>query len=538
MTWWGWGAPGHDAALPEHALRFLAAEVGLAEQARGPVDLAAVRLRESALPAGVLQRLLAICGADGARTDREARVWHAAGKSYPDLVRQRTGDCAVAPDVVALPRGDEQVRAVLECCAAAELAVVPFGGGTSVVGGVEPLRGRFRAVVTLDLGRMDRVIEVDPKALVVGVEPGLRLPALEVALAGHGLTLGHFPQSYEFATVGGCAATRSAGQASTGYGRFEELVRGVRLAAPAGELDARAVPATAAGPDLRALVVGSEGTLGVITGLSLSVRPRPPLTRHEGFVLPDFGSGVEALRALAQERAGPDVVRLSDEQETRASLALAGEGGWLRRVGFAYVRARGRAAGALLICGWEGEENEAIGRRARSVAVLRRHDALSLGQAAGAAWVRTRFHGPYLRDALLARGVLVDTLETATSWSRLEALYDAVGVALRGALDRRGTPPLVLCHVSHVYESGASLYFTFLARQEEGAELEQWRAAKCAASEAIMANGGTITHHHAVGTDHLPWMEAEVGSLGLDLIRAAKQTLDPVGVMNPGKLLP
>jgi alkyldihydroxyacetonephosphate synthase len=538
MRWWGWGDPDHPPVLPDHAVAFLRDEVGLTPQARPPVSLEQVRVADPALPDGARDRLVAAVGPEHVRDDLEARVVHAAGKSYPDLVRQRAGDCEQAPDAVVYPSDHEEVLAVLAACAEAHVAVVPFGGGTSVVGGVEPVRGEFPAVVALDLRRLDHVTGVDRRSLTALLEPGLRGPHAEAQLNAQGLTLGHFPQSYEYATIGGYVATRSAGQASTGYGRIDELVLGLRCASPAGELNFPPHPASAAGPDLRELIVGSEGTLGVITLAAFDVRPAPESKRYEGWFFRDFAAGVEAFRALEQEHAAPDVARLSDEQETRMSLALAGRDGLKARAGGAYLRLRGYEGGCLVIFGWEGTEDDVVRRASRTEAMARRAGGLPLGRSPGETWAAGRFAGPYLRDDLLSLGVMVETLETATSWTKLPELHAAVGDALRDVLGARGTPPLVMCHVSHLYPSGASLYFTFLARQEEGAELAQWAAAKRAAGDAIVAQGATITHHHAIGRDHLPWMRAEDGPLGLAALRAVKGELDPAGIMNPGKLLP
>jgi alkyldihydroxyacetonephosphate synthase len=538
MRWWGWGDPDHGSTLPEHAVEFLRAEVGIAESPRPPVDLEQVRLGAPALSGDARARLASVVGADNVRDDPLTRVLHAAGKSYPDLVRQRAGDCETAPDAVVLPGGPEEVLAVLEACAAARVAVVPFGGGTSVVGGVEPLRDGFAAVIALDLGRLDRMVGIDEASLTARLEAGLRGPEAEAQLAARGFTLGHFPQSFEYVTIGGCVATRSAGQASTGYGRIDELVLGLRCAAPVGEIDLRPLPASAAGPELRELLVGSEGTLGVITQAALKVRPAPEARRYEGWFFRDFATGADAFRTLEQHEAAPDVARLSDDEETRLSLALSGGEGLKARAGAAYLRLRGYQGGCLAIFGWEGDADDVDRRAARTGVLARRAGGLSLGRSPGEAWAAGRFAGPYLRDDMLGLGVMVETLETATQWSGLMDLHAAVGEALREALAARGTPPRVTCHVSHLYPSGASLYFTFLARQEEGAEIEQWRAAKRAASDAIVAQGATITHHHAIGRDHVPWMEAEVGRLGLAALRAVKHELDPVGIMNPGKLLP
>ncbi|MBN1527432.1 MAG: FAD-binding oxidoreductase, partial [Thermoleophilaceae bacterium] len=461
MRWWGWGDDEHGGGLPASADGFLREEIGAEPgDPRPHVPLEQVRLPEPALDARVRDALAAVVGEGGLTQDHAARVQHAAGRSYPDLVRLRSGDGLAGPDAVLLPRTAEQVRAVLEICAREGVAIVPFGGGTSVVGGVEPLRGGFGAVISLDLAGLDRVLDVDRRSLTATLEGGLFGPAAEARLGEQGLTLGHFPQSFEFSTVGGWVATRSAGQASTGYGRIDELVEAVTLAAPAGDLTTLAVPGTAAGPQLREAVVGSEGVLGVITAATLRVRPAPEQRRYEGWSFRDFEEGVEAFRVMEQADASPDVARLSDRAETRMSLALASTGSRTERLGRAYLRARGHEGGCLAIIGLDGEPDDVERRRVRTAALLRAGGGLSLGARPGEAWLRGRFAAPYLRDHLLDRSVMVETLETATTWSNVDRLYAAVGGALRDSLGARGTPPLVMCHVSHLYRSGASLYFT------------------------------------------------------------------------------
>jgi alkyldihydroxyacetonephosphate synthase len=535
MRWWGWGEDGHEVALPEQASALFEKELGIdSSRRRPPVGLEEVRLPDPRLPDAVRERLAGLLGPEHVRDDREARVGHAVGRSYPDLVRLRSGDASSAPDLVLHPGSAEQVESVLAACADARVAVVPFGGGTSVVGGVEPVVDGFAGAVSLDLRRLDRIVAIDPVSLTARLEAGLLGPEVERRLAAEGLTLGHFPQSFEYSSVGGWVATRSAGQASTGYGRIDELVEGLRFLAPAGQIDARDRPASAAGPDLRGLLVGSEGVLGVICEATLRVRPVPELRRYEGWSFRSFAEGREALRVLEQAGAAPDVARVSDEDETRVLLALASRGGWAGRVLRGYLRMARHEGGCLAIVGFEGGEEDVERRRLHASSLLRGGGGLTLGRKPGAAWLRGRFAAPYLRDELLGWGVLVDTLETATEWSNVQSLYGAVSEALRSALGERA---LVMCHVSHVYPSGASLYFTFLAAQADDA-LGQWRTAKRAASDAIVAGGGTITHHHAVGRDHAPWMRAEVGELGVELLRAAKARLDPAGIMNPGKLLP
>jgi alkyldihydroxyacetonephosphate synthase len=527
MRWWGWGEDERAAGAPDFVLAWFAAELGGLDAPRRAVALEDVRLDPPRLPEALRGRFSAIL-----RDDRLARVLHARGKSYPDLVRQRAGDCAGAPDAVLAPRDHDEVRSILEACTAAGVAVVPFGGGTSVVGGLEALRGDHHAAISLDLGALDALEALDERSQVAVAGGGLRAIELDARLAERGFTLGHYPQSYEYVSIGGCAATRSAGQASTGYGRIDELVVGARLAAPAGDLDLRAQPASAAGPELRRMVIGSEGVLGPITRVALRVRPLPEVTRNEGWAFPSFGAGAEALRRLEQDEMAPDVARLSDEIEARMGMGLAGLGSVRATALRAYLRARGVANGAVAIVGWSGGEDAVRARREGAGEVLRAEGGVSIGRPAGRAWERTRFSGPYLRDDLMDRGVLVDTLETATTWAQLFTLYRAVGDALRAHA------PLVACHISHLYATGASLYFTFMARAAPGEELARWAAAKQAASDAVVAAGATITHHHAVGRDHAAYMRAEVGETGLGALRALKRELDPAGIMNPGKLLP
>jgi len=401
---------------------------------------------------------------------------------------------------------------------------------------VSALRGDKSAVIALDLVRLDKLVEVDPVSRLAVLQAGVRGPAAERLLAGHGLTLGHVPQSFERATIGGFAATRSAGQASAGYGRFEDMVQGLRVATPAGEWRIGGAPASAAGPDLRRLVCGSEGAFGIVTEATLRVRPVPTDRYYVGLVLDGWQRGVDAVRALAQRPALPDVIRLSDVDETEVGLALGG--GLRTRLLRRYLRTRAVTEPCLLVLGWEETSPRTLAiRRSATMRVLRRFDPVSLGERAGRAWLRGRFAGPRQRDALIAAGICVETLETATRWSRLTALAEDVRGALTTSLSARGVRPLVMCHISHAYETGASLYFTVLVPRTPHDAIGQWQRAKDTASEAIVAGGGTISHHHGVGTEHRPWLATELGERGVGVLRAVKQSLDPTGILNPGKLV-
>ncbi len=532
-NWWGWGDPAVAPELDAEAKAVLSERIGELEAwplARSLEDfeLPVAEMLPSALSDAV--------GAENVFAGDEDRLRHASGCGYADLARMRMGSLDAAPDAVLMPADAGALRRVLEICKAEGIAVVPFGGGTSVVGGVEPLRGAHSRLISLDLAAL-REVTVDRRSLTARLGAGLRGPEAEAALGRQGLTLGHFPQSFEYATIGGFAATRSAGQASSGYGRFDALVASIRLLAPAGDLRTLETPHTAAGPALRELVVGSEGVLGVIPDVTVRVRPAPAVRRYEAWMAESFEVGAEIVRALAQGPGLPTIVRVSDEEETQGSLALSGPRGSAGRLFDGYLGLRKRRGGALLIVGFEGDEESVARSRALSVRALRSGGGAYLGQAAGRSWEHGRYQGPYLRDALIGMGAMVETLETSHTWSRLGELHDAVAAAIHASLERQGTPGLVFCHLSHAYADGASLYFTFISRARRGAELEQWAAVKGAACEAIVATGATITHHHAVGRDHAPYMKAEVGETGLELLRAVKERLDPSGIMNPRKLL-
>ena len=518
MLWSGWGDPERAERLPDSVAGLLRELLGVHAEPAQPVKLTEI---EPPAPRPVADLLTDIVGDEHVRTDDETRIRHTRGKSTPDLLRIRAGDASAAPDAVVLPGSHEEVAALLARCAEHRVAVVPFGGGTSVVGGLAPDGGGFAGVVALDLRRLDG-IGVDRVSRTARLGPGLRAPHAEELLNEQGYTLGHFPQSYEWASIGGFAATRSSGQASAGYGRFDEMVVGLTLATPTGTVELGRSPKSAAGPDLRQLVLGSEGAFGVITDVTVRIRPLPETQAYEGWRFSSFSEGLTAVRALAQDGPLPTVLRLSDETETMIGLARPEELGEPKSGG-----------GCLAICGYDGTEAEVASRRAGVRAVLERLGGECQGEDPGRSWARGRFAAPYLRDALLDAGVLAETLETAGFWSGLPRLHDAV----RLTLSRELPSSVVMCHVSHVYAAGASLYFTVVTAQGEE-PLARWARAKAAASDAILEAGGTISHHHGVGIDHRDWFAREVGPLGVAALRAVKDRLDPRGIMNPGVLVP
>lgn len=521
MRWNGWGDPSRAKDLPLAVRGLLPLLLGRVRRPPQPPALEDVRIRPSRLTADDVAALEDSVGADAVDVSTAGRLRHAGGRSTPDLLRRRALE-QDAPDAVVSPADHDAVRACLALAGERGLAVIPFGGGTSVVGALDPEPGPHRAVLSLDLRRLSGLLHLDTLSGEATLAAGTTGPDAEAQLSAHGLELGHFPQSFRYATIGGFAAARSSGQNSAGNGRFEAMVTGIRVATPTGDLDLGRAPGSAAGPDLLRLFLGSEGIFGVITEVRVRVHPVPTVRIFESWTFPDFAGGADALRRVVQQGAGPTVIRLSDEAETAVSLAQVG------RIGKALAK------GASVVTVFEGDE--AAARRDRTAAILAAAGGRSAGTGDAEEWAAGRFDGPYLRDALLDAGVFCETLETATTWSNLRTLKEAVEAALRDGFDAVDARSYVMCHVSHVYPTGASLYFTVLAglRREP---LGAWAEVKGRVNDAILANGGTISHHHAVGRDHAPWLAQEIGETGVRILTAVKRELDPRGIMNPGAVL-
>ena len=528
-----WGSADETPAVEDRVRDYLTQHVGLARP-WPRVDPRAEEVPPSRMRGDVVSALIDIVGAENVSVEPGARLGATGGASFADYARRRTGDVSDVPDLVVRPGHHDEVVRILTVLSAQDVAVVPVGGGTSVVGGLRMSVPR----VALVLDRLGDLLDLDPVSGIATIGPGVTGPCLEALLAARGFTLGHLPQSWERASMGGYAATRSAGQASTGYGRSDEMIESLVVATPMGTMDVGRAPSSAAGPDLRGLLIGSEGALGVITRLRLRVRRLPDTRIYDAAILPGFAAGVAAFRDAAQSRATADVMRLSDEAETATTLLMSGPTGLLAAGLDRYLRVRGvdREGASLAILGWEGTDRDLVtARRAATWRALRRHGAVSLGHRPGESWRRHRFAGPFLRDALMDAGYLVETLETATHWNGYLDLHADVNQALHSAL-QVPPGPYVMSHLSHVYETGASLYTTVIAVADQADPLAQWARAKSAATDAIMESNATVTHHHAVGRDHAPWLEAEIGSLGIDVLRATKHAVDPRGVLNPGVL--
>lgn len=526
--WNGWGDDGVAASLPATASRFLEPLVGPSRQ---PVDASLEDVVASVPPSRLPAHPLV-------SSDQLDRVRHARGQSLPDWVALRSGRIDGFPDGVARPGTDADVRALLGFAAATGARVVPYGGGTSVVGGITPPPGDA-PVLTVDLERMTSLRRLDERSGLATFGAGVAGPDLEAHLRTRGWTLGHYPQSFEYSTLGGWVATRSSGQQSLAYGRIEALFAGGRVEAPAGTLELPPHPASAAGPDLRQLVLGSEGRLGILTE---AIVRATPLASREWFgaaFLPDLERGLDAARALAQARLPLALVRLSTPAETVTTLALADRPratSLLAR----YLRVRGVGARrCLLILGAVGRTRQVATTQREALAIVARHGGVSAPGGLARAWHRERFRSPYLRNALWDAGYAVDTLETALDWGRVGDLLAVLAPGLRRGLEGVGERVHAFTHLSHVYPSGSSLYTTYLFRlaADPDETLRRWATLKGLASRAIVEHGGTISHQHGVGVDHAPYLEAEKGALGMAVLRDVARRVDPDGLMNPGKLL-
>ena len=540
-SWQGWGW--EDAALTDDQGAKLATAIGgrfgIAPPAPAtPMPLDSVVLRSPRI--GPPDSLAHLCS-----TDRRDRALHTYGRSYRDTVRLLRGELPQPPDLVARPADEADVVALLDWCGSAGIAVIPFGGGSSVVGGVEADVGDgFTGVVSLDMTRLDRVLDIDRTSRAARIQAGALGPVLEDQLRPHGLTLRHYPQSFEFSTLGGWLATRSGGHFATVFTHIDDLCESMRVVTPTGVAESRRLPGSGAGPSPDRLFLGSEGTLGVITEAWMRLQDRPRWKSSAGVEFPDLASGAEAVRALAQSGLFPVNCRLLDAGEALLSARIS------------------PGAGALLVLGFESADHPVDHPMGRALELCRDHggtlpeppsstdrgahrgddegkgdrDTAGRDGAAGE-WRNSFLRAPYTRDALVRLGVICETFETACTWDSFPELHAAVTTAVEDALARICGAGWVTCRFTHAYPDGVAPYFSVLAPGRPGSELAQWAEIKAAAADALLAAGGTITHHHAVGRDHRPWYDRQRPEPFASALRAAKSALDPAGILNPGVLV-
>jgi alkyldihydroxyacetonephosphate synthase len=549
MKWWGWGDEGvafTDADKPELG-PFLERVLGLdvhSPTAR-PVAFADLDVAEPSLGDELRGELEAAVGPAHVSTEAHDRVVHARGKSLRDLVRHRAGDIGRLPDVVVRPGDEDAVVAVLRAALDSDAVVIPFGGGTNISGSLEVPGDEARTVISVDLGRMDRVLAIDDAARLARVQPGVFGPQLEEQLCARGWTAGHFPDSFTHSTLGGWIATRSSGMQSDKYGDITDLTRGVRVATPAGTLVTRPVPHTSTGPSVREMVLGSEGRLGIITEATIHVHRVPERRVILGYLFPDWSRALSAMQQIAAGEASPSVTRVSDANETRFSFAT-------KKGSSAVDRVKSKALGTYLerrrdydledMClsfiGYEGTKRHVATQRRRVGRIVSRHGGLCIGSGPGELYDQKKFDTPYIRDFLLDRGALADVSETSAPWSALPTLYANVMSAAQRAFDECGVMGYIMCHLSHSYHAGACLYFTFgFVPADDREPLEQYDLVKSAIQQAFIDSGGTLSHHHAVGTEHAQWLEEDISAPGVAMLRALFDGIDPGANLNPGKIV-
>ncbi|MBI3551294.1 MAG: FAD-binding oxidoreductase [Elusimicrobia bacterium] len=544
MKWWGWGDPKISFSI-EHKPNlwpWIAKTLDVREMRENPpVSRDSVRMPEPVRNESFLRGLKTALSQNQIAGDEDVRLDHSYGKSYPDLFYARRGIIRRAPDLVVFPESHDEVEKIVALACEHGVSVIPFGGGTNIVGGVNP-KETGRMVVTLSLARMNRLLSLDPRSNIAVIEAGSLGPKLEADLQAKGYSLGHFPDSFEFSTLGGWIATRSAGMQSDAYGKIEDMVVALKMVTPQGTLTTRTVPASSAGPDLNRLMAGSEGTLGVITECTMRVHAFPAARDYRGILFPTFEDGLAAIEDCLNSDRHPSLIRLQDTFETELAFNMkaptTGLKGFIQNQFKKILKARGYHFPAIMILGVEGEKLNVRRTRDEALAIIKKHKGFDLGLEVGAVWQKDKFNLPYLRDFVMDRGILCDVAETSTPWANVLPLYTKVRETMNAKFAADGTPGFIGCHLSHTYKAGACLYFTYACRQQPGRELEQYYALKKLVTETFLKNGAALTHHHAVGTEHRPWMEQEVSKTGLTALRALKSGLDPEGLFNPGKLIP
>ena len=550
MKWWGWGD--EDVAFSHEdkpGLRpFIQQHLGLdvSRPTEPSKDFSALEIPAPVLSDGLRQALTDAVGAQHVTDDALERVVHARGKSFRDLVRQRRGDLSRVPDVVVRPGSEDEVTGVLQAALAADAVLIAFGGGSSISGSLEPEADEERTIVSVDMGRLDRVLSVDALSRTARVQAGVLGPQLEQQLNAQGWTFGHFPDSFSHSTLGGWIATRSSGMQSDRYGDIADLTRGVRVVTPAGTLVTRPVPSASTGPSLREMVLGSEGRLGLITEATVHVRRIPAERVILGYLFGAFDAGLAAMQEISASEAAPSVTRVSDAPETLFSFATRRRSSLLDRVksqALTTFLQRRKGFDLTQMClgfvGYEGSGAHVTAQRKAVGRIVARHGGLCIGSSPGELYDQKKFDTPYIRDFLLDRGVVADVSETAAPWSELTGVYDAVRTAAHGAFARLGVQGYLMCHLSHSYHSGACLYFTFafLPAPGGGEALEQYDEVKGAVQQAFVDSAGTLSHHHAVGTEHQPWLEQDVSAPGVALLQALFAGADPGANLNPGKIV-
>ena len=545
MKWWGWGVEGVAFTYdnkPDFA-PFVKKAVGLDldGSAGSSVSFTDLTLPSSTIDDAFLAELGAIVGTENAIVDDELRLVHTYGKSIRDLLRIRASELPRMPDVVLYPADEAEVAAVVSAAVAANAVIIPFGGGSNISGSLEPHPGEARVVISLDLGRLNRVVSIDEGSGIARIQAGAQGPFIEEQLNARGWTMGHFPDSFTHSTLGGWVATRSSGMQSDKYGDIADIARGLRMVRPAGIVDIRPVPSASTGPSVREMILGSEGRLGVITEVTVQVHRTPEVREINGYLFPNWEAGIAAMHEISESDARPTVTRVSDARESGFSFATgkAKTGFDPQKVLMSFLKARGWDLEGinLSFIGFEGSASHVAYEKKIVAKIVKKHGGLGVGKGPGVLYDQKKFDTPYLRDFLLDRGAAADVSETAAPWSRLNEIHDAVYTAANEAYEQIGTPGWIMSHLSHSYHSGACLYFTFAFVHGGENAIAQYDVVKKAIQQAFVDHGGTISHHHGVGREHAPWLEQDISTEGVALMSGLFTSADPKKNFNPDKVI-
>lgn len=549
MKWWGWGKPDvafrHDdkPALHDFILKHIG--VDIAQPGVSPLPLEDLNLAPSVLPSALRADLERIVGNTNVRDSALERVVHGYGKSLRDLVRLRRGDAGRTPDVVVYPESEADVEAIMEIAIRADAVLIPFGGGSNIVGSLEPDRSETRPVISVDLGRMNQLLDIDEAAGLARIQTGALGPDLEAQLNARGWTIGHFPDSFNHSTLGGWIATRSSGMQSDKYGDIADLTRGLRVVSPKGTIVVRPVPSTSTGPSVREMILGSEGRLGIITEATVHVHRVPEKREIQAYLFPSWPQAIRAMNAIAASDVSPSITRVSDTRETAFSFATSKEKSRIdtlksdamklfleKRKGFDVNNM------CLSFIGYEGSPAHVKSQKKAVGKIVSSYGGVGVGSGPGQLYDQKKFDTPYIRDFLLERRAFADVSETSTSWGQLLPLYDGVVERANAAFESIGVRGWIMCHLSHSYHSGACLYFTFaFPPAEDRDELEQYDIVKNAIQQGFVDLNGTLSHHHAVGVEHKRWIEEDISPAGAALVRTLLDGVDEKKNLNPGKIV-
>jgi alkyldihydroxyacetonephosphate synthase len=549
MKWWGWGVEGvgfhHEDKPAFRPFVLNAIDLDVNTTPTSPVSLDDLPIPTPMINDQLLAELTEVVGAENVAQDDLDRIVHTYGKALRDLLRIRAGDIPRVPDVVIYTGNEAEVRLIVDCAVAADAVIIPYGGGSNISGSLHAPDDETRPVISLDLGRMNQVIDIDQESGLARIQAGAQGPDLEEQLGAKGWVLGHYPDSFTHSTLGGWVATRSSGMQSDKYGDISDIARGMRVVMPGKVLEIRPLPHTSTGPSVREMVLGSEGRLGVITEVTVQVHRIPEVRVILGYLFPSWESGLAAMQEISTSDAHPSITRVSDGKETAFSFAtrkkstgisissLISKG--LMRV----LQRRGWNLDEICLSfiGYEGGKAHVARQKKIVKDIVGKHGGILVGKGPGALYDQKKFDTPYIRDFLLDRGAIGDVSETAAPWSKLLPLYKNVIAAAEKVYAQLGVPGWIMCHLSHSYHSGACLYFTFAFKHDGVDPLGQYEPLKNAIQQAFVDSGGTLSHHHAVGTEHAAWLEQDISAPGVHMIEGLFSAMDPNSNFNPGKII-